>query len=353
MRRILVTLMALTLLLGVLAGCGGQQAAPAETGEEQAPQQGEEMEEAEGEEEEVAEKELRAVFLLTQPLSPFEEDIWEWINKAEAEGYLTETKLIEMKSPTEYEQTIRQVSEQGYDIVISTFFFVKEAFNNVAPDFPDTNYILIYEPNEEGHENMLGILYDVQEGSYVCGVVAGHMTETDRVGFIGGDNSPGIVKFLAGYEAGVLSVDPDITVDVNFAGTFIDPEKGHELALSLYDRGADIVMHAANKTGLGVFTAAQEVDRWVIGVDIDQQVEAPDHVICSALTNPGMSVYNAIVETAEGTFEGGTLDWGVDDGAPAAAVTDNVPEEIKQAAMEAQEEIASGEIVPPQVTETE
>jgi len=346
MRKILLTLMTLSLLFGVLAGCNGQQAAPAEQTEGQAAEQGEKIEEA-------AAEELRAVFLLTQPLSPFEEDIWNWINQAKEEGYLTEAKLIEMKSPTEYEQTIRQVSEQGYDIVISTFFFVKEAFNNVAPDFPDTNYILVYEPNDAGHENMLGILYDVQEGSYVCGVVAGHMTETGRVGFIGGDNSPGIVKFLAGFEAGVLSVDPDITVDVNFAGTFIDPEKGHEMALSLYGRGADIVMHAANKTGLGVFTAAQEVDKWVVGVDIDQQSEAPEHVICSALTNPGMSVYNAIVATAEGTFEGGTLNWGVDDGAPAAAITENASEEAKQAGLDAQERIASGEIIPPQTTGTE
>lgn len=299
------------------------------------------------------EETVSVVFLLTQPLAPFESDIWDWIQQAEEDGYVSETRLIEMREPAEYESTVRQVSEQGFDVVISTFFFVKEAMNNVAPDFPETHYVLVYEPNEMEHENMLGILYEVQEGSYVCGVVAGHMTETGRVGFIGGDNSPGIVKFLAGYEAGVKSVDPDIVVDIAFAGTFADPDRGYEIALSQYQSGSDIIMHAANMTGLGVFRAAEEINNYAVGVDIDQSDRAPDHIICSALSNPGMSVYNAVVSVATGEWEGGTLYWGVEHGAPAVALTDLVSDEVKEEALEAEAEIISGEIVPPTVTDTE
>jgi basic membrane protein A len=170
--------------------------------------------------------EVRVVFLITQPLSPFEDDIWKAINKAKADGKASDVKLIEMKNPTEYEQTIRQVAEQGYDVIVSPFFFVKEAFNNVAPDFPKAHFVLVYESNEKNLPNMRGILYDVQEGSYVCGVVSGLMSKSGRVGFVGGNDSPGIIKFLAGYEAGLKSVKSDGKVDVTSPVLSSTPTRG-------------------------------------------------------------------------------------------------------------------------------
>lgn len=292
----------------------------------------------------------KVVFLITQPLSPFEEDIWNWVQKSKTEGYASEVKLIEMKNPTEYEQTVRQVSEQGYGVIISTFFFVHEAFNKVAPDFPDTHYVLVYESNDANIPNIHGILYDVHEGSYICGLVAGMMTESKRVGWFGGDNSPGIVKFLAGYEAGLKSVSPDIELDVQFAGTFVDPDKGYEIATAFFEQGDDIVMHAANKTGLGLFKAAIEKGKYAIGVDMDQSSEAPENIICSALTNPGQSIYADIINTVNGTWVGGTTYWGLDDGAQAAALTDLVPANVKAAAEQAEKDIAEGKIKVPDST---
>ncbi|NMB87969.1 MAG: BMP family ABC transporter substrate-binding protein [Chloroflexi bacterium] len=338
MRKSLISVLLIALLSGMLAACS-----PAATPTAPAPTEAAAAEL----------KDVKVVFLLTQPLSPFEDDIWQWVNKAQADGLTSEVKLIEMKNPTEYEQTIRQVAEQGYNVIISTFFYVKEAFNKVAPDFPDTNFVLVYETNDNDYPNMRGYLYDVQEGSYVCGVVAANMTETNRVGFIGGDNNPGIVKFLAGYEAGLKSVNPDIQLDVTFAGTFIDPDKGHEMALALYDRGDDVIMHAANMTGLGLFTAAKEEGKYAIGVDIDQSDQAPESVICSALSNPGPSVYNAISDTATGKWNGTNVSWGIDDGVTSVALTDLVPDEVRAAAEAAEADIASGKVVPPQTTETE
>ena len=335
MRKIFIAVIMLVVFVAAVAGCAPAQ--PTATPVSNNPG--------------AAGSGVKVVFLITQPLSPFEEDIWNSINKAKSDGLASEVKLIEMKNPTEYEQTIRQVSEQGYNVVVSTFFFVHDAFNAVAPDFPDIHYVLVYEPNDKDIANIHGILYDVQEGSYVCGVVAGKMTKSNQVGFFGGDNSPGIVKFLAGYEAGLKSVNPDIKLDVQFAGSFIDPDKGHEISLALFEKGDDVIMHAANKTGLGLFTAAKEKNKYAVGVDIDQSNEAPDQVICSALSNPGLSVYKDIQDTANGTWKGGTSNWGVDDGAPAAAISSIVPDDVKAAAEQAEKDIASGKIVPPTTTD--
>lgn len=294
----------------------------------------------------------RAVLLLTQPLSPFEEDVWASMEKAKADGIATEVKLIEMKNPTEYEQTIRQVAEQGYNVIVSTYFFVKEAYDKLAPEYPESHFVLLYEPNDKNIPNMRGVAYDVQEGSYVCGVVAGLMTKSNRIGFIGGNDSPSILKFFAGLEAGAKSVNPDVAFDLAFAGTFIDPDKGQELAISLFDRGDDVVMHAANMTGLGMFSAAKDAGKYTIGVDIDQSNLAPDSVICSALANPGLSVYASIKDVHDGTWTGGNVDWGIDDGAPAAAVAAWLPDDVKKAAADAEAMIVSGAVKVPVETAT-
>jgi basic membrane protein A len=333
MRRNFVALIVFVMVAVTLSGCGAPTPAASSA---QTPAS--------------AANAVKVVFLITQPLSPFETDIWNSVNKSKADGLASDVKLVEMKNPTEYEQTVRQVSEDGYNVVISTFFFVHDAFNAVAPDFPKTHYVLVYEPNDKNIANIHGILYDVQEGSYVCGVVAGKMTKTNRVGWFGGDNSPGIVKFLAGYEAGLKSVNPNITLDVQFAGTFVDPDKGHEISLALFEKGDDVVMQAANQTGLGLFTAAKEKNMYAIGVDIDQSDQAPQNVICSALSNPGQSIYKDIADSAAGTWKGGTTDWGVKDGAPAAAITTLVPADVKALAEQAEKDIASGKVVPPTTT---
>nr|MBN1228649.1 BMP family ABC transporter substrate-binding protein [Anaerolineae bacterium] len=361
------------MLSSLAAACAPQDSAPAEAvetapeadiaEEETAPAEEEAEESAPDSDMEIGEtaeedtiEPIRVVFLLPQTMSPFEIDMWNSIDQALADGIASEIKMIEMKEPTEFEQTIRQVSESGYDVVISAFFLVKEPILKVAPDFPDTHYLMVYESVPEpisDYPNVRGIQYDVQEGSYVCGVAAAHMSENERVGFIGGADFPGIVKFLAGYEAGLLSVNPSISLDIAWAGTFVDPDKGLELGLSLYERGDDVIMHAANKTGLGVFIAAEESGGYAVGVDVDQTDLAPSNIICSALTNPGASVYASLMDIASGNFTNGTINWGVDDGVPAAALNKLLlSEEALAAARSAEEQIVNGEIEVPQSTET-
>ena len=295
---------------------------------------------------------LRVAYLLTNPLSPFESDVWDEIEATRQEGTVSETVLIEMTGPTEYESTIREVSEAGFDLVVSNFFFVKEPMEAVAPEFPDTSYALVYEANEQSLDNLVGILYDVQEGSYACGVVAGLTTESNHVGFIGGNDSPGIIKFLAGYEAGFQSVNPDGQLDISFSGSFVDPELGRELAIAMYESGADVVMHTANLTGLGIFSAAEEADKYAIGVDIDQNDQAPDNVICSALSNPGASIRRVIEDVDAGTFDGSTWFWGLDDGPQSYAIPAWLPDNVAQAAAAAETAIRDGAVVPPTDTPT-
>jgi basic membrane protein A len=124
------------------------------------------------------------------------------------------------------------------------------------------------------------------------------LSKTHKLGFVGGMQIPLIKKFEAGYVAGVKKVAPATTVDVKYAGVdgsaFKNPTKGKELALAIYNGGADIIYHASGSTGLGVFEAAREKDKLAIGVDSDQQSAMPGHVLTSMVKRVDVAVFNTI-----------------------------------------------------------
>jgi len=190
----------------------------------------------------------------------------------------------------------------------------------VAEEFGDKRFACIDYAWQEGTEvpsNLLGLKFREEEGCFLVGAIAGLVSETNRVGFIGGMDNSLIHKFEAGYRAGVEAVCPDCEVLIAYAGVtpaaYKDPAKGKELALSQYDAGADIIFHASGSTGLGVFEAARECDRLAIGVDADQQSEAPGHILTSMIKRVDVAVFETIRAAQENRFAGGIREMGLED----------------------------------------
>jgi basic membrane protein A len=167
--------------------------------------------------------------------------------------------------------------------------------------------------------NLAGITYRAEEGAFLAGALAGLKTTTRKVGFVGGMTAPVIRSFEAGYTAGVKTVCPDCEVLVDYAGdtgaAFNDPVRGKALALGQYGAGADVIFHASGGTGRGVFEAAMEQGRWVIGVDVDQSDQAPGRVLTSVTKNLGVSVFGLVDQQRRGEFHGGTISQGLAEGA--------------------------------------
>lgn len=135
-----------------------------------------------------------------------------------------------------------------------------------------------------------------EEGAFLAGVAAASTTETGVVGFVGGTQIQLIEQFRAGFEAGVAAVDPEIEVLATFVGQFgamgfADVVGGEARAAALYERGADVVFHAAGLSGRGIFVAADELSEalgrhlWGIGVDVDQWFDTPDNLRDHLLTS--------------------------------------------------------------------
>ena len=197
-----------------------------------------------------------------------------------AERFKAETGIayeeFELQNDAQREQALRRFAERGHNPVIVTGFSYGSAMETVAPEFPDTDFVIIDMVVEQ--PNVRSVVFKEHEGSYLVGVLAAMASETGKVGFVGGMDIPLIRKFACGYVQGVKAANPDAEVFQNMTGTtgaaWNDPVKGGELAKSQIDRGADVVYHAAGGTGVGVLQAAADAGKLGIGVDFEPEPPA-------------------------------------------------------------------------------
>ncbi|MFO7171962.1 MAG: BMP family ABC transporter substrate-binding protein [Bacillota bacterium] len=260
------------------------------------------------------------------------------------------------------EALLRQAAQSGYDLVLTLEYSHFDPLPRVARDFPDTKFAIVNVEVKEPNVN--SILFEEHQGSFLAGALAALVTRDTSIpgindkkviGVIGGTKSPGIDKFLVGYEEGAHYIDPEVQVIATYSNNFGDPTLGRELALAQMEQGADIVYHVAGGTGAGVIAAAQERGVYAIGVDSDQDGMAPGHVLTSMLKRVDVAVYDVIKRLAEGTLEAGaTLRYGLDVGAVGLSemkyTRDKIPAEYLAKVEELKQKIISGEIVVTDVT---
>ena len=268
-----------------------------------------------------------------------------------------EGRYVEPSGPEEYETSIRFMAQNGYDLIITVSFSMLDATEAIAEQFPNVQFAIIDSDSEL--PNVSGVVFKEHVGSFLAGVVAGKMTQSNTVGFVGGAHNPLIERFEKGFTMGVQAVNPEAKVLVGYAGVFNDPAKGKEVAMAHYNRGADIVYHAAGKTGEGVIEAAKEVGKYVIGVDSDQCYIAPDNMITSMLKRLDVAVFNIIKDFVEGNYVPGTMIFGLEEDAVGPCQMypleyDHVHfpglDEALEAVQEYYQKLLNGEIVVPDPT---
>lgn len=244
------------------------------------------------------------------------------LDKIKAE-YGLDYDLIETLNPDQIQQNLETIVSKD-EFAVTVGFKMMDAVKNVATANPEKKFLLVDAVVEL--PNVKNVLFKEHEGSFLLGVIAGMMTETNKVGFIGGMEGDVIGRFESGFAAGVMSVNPEagkLLVPqgeaqhgefVTYAASFSDATKGKEIALDMYNRGADVVYHAAGGVGLGLFDAAQEAGKYAMGVDSDQALIIPDKadvILVSMMKGVDVAVYDAVKSYIDDTFEGGTENLGL------------------------------------------
>ncbi|MEI7747582.1 MAG: BMP family ABC transporter substrate-binding protein [Chlorobiaceae bacterium] len=213
------------------------------------------------------------------------------------------------------EAALRQMAtDPDVGLVIGVGLLFSEDITRIAAEFPDKKFVCIdyiSQPNISIPQNLQGIVFEEKKGSYLAGALAGMMTKTKTVGFIGGMESSVIKKFETGFIKGVRLINPDIRVISGYIGmtgsAFANPAKGRELALGQYGKGADIIYQAAGASGLGVIEAARESKALVICTDRDQESEAPGFVLSSMTKAVDRAVLKTVENVLNGSFKGGCV----------------------------------------------
>ncbi len=219
-----------------------------------------------------------------------------------AERWRAETggsyREIEMQAAAQRVQFARRLAEAGSNPVVVMGFQNAPTLEEVAPDYPDTSFVLIDAVVDL--PNVRSVIFAEHEGSYLVGMLAAMATETNTISFVGGMEIPLITAFACGYAQGAKAVNPDINIIVNYTGdtpaAWNDPVRGGEIARAQFSQGSDIVFAAAGGTGLGVLQAAADAGLRSIGVDSNQNYLHPGSVLTSMLKLVDQAVYDAFSE---------------------------------------------------------
>jgi len=272
-----------------------------------------------------------------------------------AERFREETGIeyreFELQSDAQREQALRRFAQAGNNPVVVAGFSNATAMATVAPDFPDTDFVIIDMVVDA--PNVRSVVFAEHEGSYLVGMLAGMASESGVVSFVGGMDIPLIRKFQCGYTQGAKAANADITVLATMTGTdgsaWNNPVKGGELTMSQIQNGSDVVFAAAGGTGRGVLQAATDAGIFAIGVDANQNYMHPGNMLTSMMKRVDVAVYDAFNDVNNDEFTAGIQVMGLaQDGVGWALDEHNeglVTEEMRAAVAVASAAIIAGDIV--------
>jgi basic membrane protein A len=289
---------------------------------------------------------------------------WEGVKRAQQELGVC-VNDVEPGNPTSIEPAMRAFAEKNFDLVIGVGFAQGPIMQKVATDFPNVNFAIIdgviFEADgKTPKKNVASLVFREHEGSYLVGMIAAAKSKTGVVGFVGGMDVPLIHRFETGYAEGARAYSPNIKVVDNYVGVtdsaWNNPGKGKELALSQIEKGADVIFTAAGNSGLGAFDAVEqygkgpngEANKFVIGVDSNQNGVKPGYVLTSMVKRVDNAVFDVVKDVRDGKFEGGFHVFGLDKDGVAYAVDDNnkalLTPEMLTKVEEAKQKIIAGDI---------
>lgn len=284
---VLVFILALTLL----AGCADK-----DVGEETPDEEG---------------KIKIALLLGTLGDKGFNDEVFKGMTDAK-EDFDVNFDYAEVIENSEIETQLRMFADsEEYDLIIASNATYADTLKEIANDYPDQKFTLA-DSVVEGYDNIHSIRALDPEQTFLSGVIAGLVTQSSEmklanddnvIGFIGGQDTPISRSGAAGFMSGAKYVNPDVEIIYNIVGDYKDPGTAKELAMTAYARGADVISHNAGGSGLGVFNAAEESDKYVIGSS--KATIDPQRSLVTSVKRIDLLIYQEVEAIANGEWESG------------------------------------------------
>jgi basic membrane protein A len=260
-----------------------------------------------------------------------------------------EVSQVEARTPGDQEEQLRTYAAQGYAVIFGHGFEFQDAAERVAQQYPEAVFVITSGQRVTG--NVVPLVYRLGEATYLAGMVAGSLTRTGQVGFVGGIELPPVKQGYEAWAAGARSVNPAIQSRETYLNNFDDAVAGREAALAMIRLGVDMLHHNADAAGLGVFQAAKENPGvYVFGANADQSNLAPDRVPGSAVIDLPRSFLLIAQEVKEGRFTPRVESFGLESGVvryvPNPALDSLMPPALKSRLAATADSIIAGTLRP-------
>lgn len=278
---------------------------------------------------------------------------------AKMPGY--EVSYSENVDIPDFERVAGDYCRQGYDLIIAHTFDYQEPALKVAENCPDTK--IAVQGGWEFAENVAGLTIWPCETGYLAGVLGGLMTETNKLGLVGGfAYAPTQVCVHEAFKEGARSVNPDVEISETWTGTWFDVALGYEAASAQIDDGVDFIAISLSGPGFGAIDAAKDHNAegagakvYVVGAFVDMNERAPDTVITSALWRSTQPTLTLLETIRAGEFEGKNYEFFMADGAtdlaPYHSLESEIPQEVKDQVAQTRQDILDGKLEVPIITE--
>ena len=314
-----------------LLGCGKKEEAPAPAPTTEAPKA----------------EPLKAAWIYVGPVGDagwsFAHDLGRKAAEAHFGDQLQTTFVEAVPEGADAERVIRDLAQQGNKIIIATSFGYMEPMLKVAADFPDVKFE--HATGYKTADNMR--IYDASfyQDTYMAGIIAGSMTKTNTLGFVGSFPIPEVLRNINAYTLGALSVNPKVKVKVVWVNTWFDPPKESDAAQSLINQGADVLLQNTDSTA--VLQTAEKNGKYAFGWDSDMSAFGPKAHLASAIADWGPYYIKAIEDVKNGTWQTTRTVWGVKEGLnDLIKINDVVPAEAKAKVEEVKAGLKAGTFEP-------
>lgn len=341
-KKVLSIVLALAMSLSMLTACSGSDSAEQASTEETTSSK-----DSSGERNTVS----KIAVLLPGSITDesWNQTAYEGLQQIEAMGY--ETAYTENVDSNDMEAVFRSYCEEGYDFIIGHGAQYGDACCRVAEDYPNVNFFITGNAPEDIEEedlpsNIMFADYRECEGAYVCGVVAALMTESGKVGYVGGGNNTTQQSDKNAFIDGVASVSADVEVKTVITGTFDDSALGKETAIAMMEDGVDVILQTCDHTGLGVLEACSENGVYCLGYTSDQSSLVSDGLcLTSMMVDIPRMISSQIDLIKAGNYGGQTFPGLHDDVVSMAPFSDKVPADVEEKVNTVIDQIKSGEVV--------
>ncbi len=332
MKKLLALILSLIMVLALVACGGGDADEGADAGTDAGTDGG-------------SAEPVKVALLASSPMNDggWNEDAYNALLEMQNRG--AEIAYTENVAAADIQSLLRNYADNGFDLILGNGFEYSAPMAEVAPEYPDV-YFFANSGDQTNGTNLAGNLFTWGELGYLTGYLAGKMTETNKIGFVGAMETLSIAAEVRAFTDAAKLVNPDAEVTVAYTGSWSDVTKGYEAAQAQINAGCDVLMGIGDACDAGAIQACGESNGKAvfIGFASDMSFHNPEVVVTSGVQGTTRVMLWVYEEMLAGRFPARVLDSGVKDGFQYLGTwCDWIDPELKQELLDEEQKVLAGD----------